>query len=185
VNRIVNVEESVDPEIKKLKDRPNFDDVTMSAIAERWSTVITAEVWKIKQGVKEIVSAKVLFPVNNASLHGLSPESMFTLNEITQKVQTEMNTNNTLLLPMVVKDMSLKKNDMVSYVFQGKPYSGQVAWVEHKNSQDFVLLAPKLFDVYDITDADDGFMIKQGVYPKNVIIREGDRLWAIDNKYNL
>lgn len=38
------------------------------------------------------------------------------------------------------------------------------------------------FDVYDITDAEDGFMIKQGLYPENVIIREGDRLVTDKNE---
>jgi hypothetical protein len=172
----INVPQDLDKGRLIVGVRPNFDDVAMSAIAERWSAVISAEVWQVKAGVTELESDNVLFPIDDASIQGLSPDSQFTIAEISQKVQTELTANKTLLLPMVVKNMSLSKDDKLSYIFQGKPYAGEVIFVEKKGGQDFVLLAPKLFDVYNITDADDGFMIKEGLYPENIIIREGDRL---------
>jgi len=178
----INVPQDLDRGRLIVGVRPNFDDVATSAIAERWSTVIIAEVWQAKAGVIEVDSSNVLFPIDNASLKGLSTESQFTLAKIAKKVQIELTVHNTLLFPMVVKNMSLSKDDMVSYTFQNKPYAGQVVSIEHKGDQDFVLLAPKFFDVYNITDADDRFMIKEGLYPENVIIREGDRLDSDQNE---
>jgi len=156
--------------------RPNLTDVAASAIAERWSTVIVAEVWQTKQNVITAQNENVLFPMDNNTTNVLSSESQFTLAHIANAVKSRLDNNATLPLPMVVKEMSLQKDDLISYFFQGKPYAGKVMHIEVVGNQQFVLLAPTLFEIYDITDADDGFMIREGLYPEHVIIREGDRL---------
>ncbi len=162
--------------------RPNFTDVATSAIAERWSAVITAEVLPLKAGVKEVNSDNALFPIDNPMLNYLSAESKFTRSEIFAKVNEQMTNNQLFTFPVVVKNMSLKKDDMVSYIFKNSPRSGRVIAVEHRDNQDFVLLTPELLDVYDIIDTNRSTMIKEGIVPENIIIREGGRLVTDQNE---
>ncbi len=162
--------------------RPNFTDVATSAIAERWSAVITAEVLPLKAGVKEVNSDNVLFPIDNASLGYLSAESKFTRSEIFARVDEQMANNQLFTFPVVVKNMSLEKDDMVSYVFKNSPRSGRVIAVEHRDNQDFVLLTPELLDVYDVIDVSNSSLIEEGVAPRNIVIREGGMLATDQNE---
>ena len=155
--------------------RPNFDDVATSAIAERWSGVMVAEVWPTKVGVISLDDSSVLFPQATAS--GIAADSEFTKAEIAQAVQAQLN-QNALLLPLVVNKTTIAKSTLVAYVYQGQPYAGKVVSVTTRGKQALLLLSPELLNVYSITDADEKFMINQGLYPENLIFREGTPLAA-------
>ena len=171
----INVPSDLDQGRLLIGVRPNFTDVGMTAIAERWSTVIVGEVWKIKSGVKTVDDSVVLFPVDNKATEGLSAESQFTLDEIGAKFNEQLTQNDTFMLPIVIKDTSLQVGDLVSYmVLDGKPYSGKVFSVETRGEQQLALMTPEFFEVYGITDADEQFMVKEGLYPEHVVFREGE-----------
>ena len=178
----INVPQDLDKGRMIVGVRPNFDDVATAAIAERWSALITAEVWQIKSGVQNVNSENVLFPINDASLNYMSAESKFTRSEISDKRTQEMANNQLFTFAIVVKNMNLKKGDMLAYIFNNSPRSGKVIYIEHRDNQDFVLLSPELFEIYDIADIDNSSMIDQGVSPENVIIREGGQLETDQNE---
>jgi len=161
--------------------RPDFNDVAMSAIAERWSTYVMAEVWQIKENVIEVNSNNVLFPLNNSS-NLLPIESLFTKNEIGLKAKEYLDANSTIVLPIVVKNMTINVGDLLAYMYDKNPYCGRVIFTEIKNRQTFALMEFQPFDVYDVLDGDDGFMIKNGLMPEHVVYREGDALYIDVNE---
>ena len=156
--------------------RPNFEDVGQAAIAERWSTFILAEVWQVKPGVKEINSATVVFPIVNGATVSLSNESLFSKAEISEATSKRFSADSSLELPIVVQGGDLGQGDLIAYTLQGKPYSGRITTLEQRGNQYFALLAPEIFEVYEVTDAEDGFLINEGVLPEHVIYRQGEPL---------
>ena len=165
--------------------RPNFDDVSTSAIAERWSTVITAEVAQLKSGVKVVDESTIVFPLEGASDPTFAQGSKFTKVEIANKVTQYFKDNQNLALPIVVKNMHIKEGDLLSYLFKNRPYSGKVIYVKTRNNQQFALITLEFFKVYDITDSSDKFMVKEGLYPENVIYREGDTVSSDNNESDM
>jgi|GEM_PF-1262134 len=153
--------------------RPNFDDVATTAIAERWSTFVMAEVWEIKTGVKTIDASSVLFPIDNNGSISLDTGSHFSKDHIGDKIRQKLEQNSTISLALVTVDTDLQNDELVSYIFNEKPYSGRVISVEGQGDQQLVLLKPEIFNIYEITEGDDNFMIKQGLSPENIIYREG------------
>ena len=162
--------------------RPNFDDVATTAIAERWSTYVMAEVWTTKAGVKNIDSSSVLFPIESNGGIGLSTESQFNKEVIKGKIQNMIDTGSSLILAMVIKNENLQKDEKVAYMFNNEPYAGRVIYVEDKGNQQLILLSPEIFDVYDVVDGDDDFMQKEGLLPEHVIYREGGKLQSDVNQ---
>ena len=154
--------------------RPNFDDVAVTAIAERWSTLISAEVWNMKDNIIVPENKNVLFPIDNDVLRGLSPESLFSLATISSSIQKSLKDEHTLLLPIVIKDMNISENDLISYAFKGKPYAGKVVELIKKGQQTLALMSPKYFDIYEIMDLEEGFAEHEGLLPEHVVYREGD-----------
>jgi len=152
--------------------RPNFNEASTNAIAERWSTVMVAEVWETQDNVVSLDGSDVLFPMD--ATESLAVNSEFDKEEIGEVVKKELEEKNQLLFPMVVKDQNLKEGDLISYLFRGIPYSGRVYSVMNRENQQFITMVPELFKVYHITEAEDGFMINQGLFPKQVIFREGE-----------
>ena len=156
--------------------RPNFDDEASNAIAERWSAAIVAEIWNTKPDTVTIDSASVLFPINDDAARGLADSSQFDRSELTNAVQEQLDQNDSLTLPIVLQDTNLQEGQLVSYVFRNSPYAGRVSSIQNRGNQQFALLTPEFFNVYEITDANDGFMIDLGVFPENMIFREGGQL---------
>jgi hypothetical protein len=154
--------------------RPNLGDIASDAIAERWSSVIVAEVWQTKTGVITLDTPSVLFPVDNDNTQGFSSNSQFTKEEVAASVQKELIENNSLMLPIVVTGQDLQENQLVAFNFKEKPYSGKVFdIVATKGEQQLLLLTPEFFDVYHIAGGNEDFMIEQGLFPEHVIYREG------------
>lgn len=156
--------------------RPNFDDVAQEAIAERWSTYIMAEVWELKPNVIEVDPAEVLFPIINDKIVSVAAESQFTKAEIASATSKRFTEESSLELPIVLQSNDLKQGDLVAYSLQGKPYSGRVTSLEQRGEQSLALLAPEILEVYEVTDAEDGFLIKEGIFPEHVIYRDGGPL---------
>jgi hypothetical protein len=156
--------------------RPNIGNEASNAIAERWSTVIIAEVWQTKANVITLDTSSVLFPIDNEDTKGFAENVKFSKNELAIKVKTQLTQSNTLLLPIVVKDQNLQEGQLISYTFREAPYAGRISSIETRDGQQFALLAPEIFDVYEITGGNEGFMIEQGVSPKHVIFREGEKI---------
>jgi len=155
--------------------RPDLGDIASDAIAERWSSVIVAEVWQTKAGVIALNAPSVLFPVDNDNTQGFSNDSQFTREEVAASVQKELTENNSLMLPIVVTGQNLQKDQLVAFNFREKPYSGKVYdIVATKEEQQLLLLTPEFFEVYHITGGNENFMIEQGLFPEHVIYREGD-----------
>lgn len=155
--------------------RPDFEDVGSSAIAERWSIVITAEIWPLKKDVISLSENNVVFPVDTET--GLSGESSFELEDIAEKTEKYLSDSQSLIFPLITNDtVSLKDGDLVSYYFRDKPYSGRVVSVENQNNQQFTLLAPEFFEVYEIMDAEIGFASKEGLFPEHIVFRDGNAL---------
>ena len=155
--------------------RPAFNNVATSAIAERWSTVIIAEVWQTKSSATTLQASEVLFPIKNSS-NTILNNSKFSNDEIGAKVREQLENNSTLMLPLVTQNTQFKKGDLISYMIDTEPYSGRVFSVQTRDKQQLVLLTPEYFEVYDIMDANDGFMIEEGLSPQHIIYREGDVL---------
>ena len=139
--------------------RPNFVDETTKAIAQRWSALMSAEVWTVKDGTKTIEKESVLFPLE--TLPHLKAESTFTQNDIKISVQAKL-AEDLLTLPLIVKDVALEKDDLVTYLHQGKPYAGRVIEVQVQDNQTFVLLAPEYTKIYDVVDIDATSAVDQG-----------------------
>lgn len=158
--------------------RPDFDDVGQAAIAERWSSYVLAEVWETKPDVKVLLPSDVLFPSVQGSVIGSSAESLFSLDEIADVVQNALTDRFSLELPIVINDVDLSVGDLVSYTLRDKPYAGRVSHIERRMEQVFALLEPSVFDVYEVTDTEEDFLRKEGVFPEHVIYRDGDPLQA-------
>ena len=160
--------------------RPDFTDVATSAIAERWSTVITAEVWQTKPNVKTLDATTVLFPIETAT--GFASESKFSKEEVGEKFQEQLTQKELLTLPLIVKDITLKKDDLISYIYKGKPYAGKVFTVSTKDNQQLILMTPEYFEVYDITGMNENATINNGLYPEHVVYREGGAIATDTNE---
>jgi hypothetical protein len=152
--------------------RPNFSDEATNAIAERWSTVISAEVWPLKPNVTTLDSAAVVFPVDTPS--GFTPDTQFSREELGEKVKQQLTQHNALTLPLVVKGTDFQAGDLVAYIFLGKPYAGKVLTAIAKQGQQFILLTPEYPAVYEITGLSENAVKDNGLYPEHVIYREGD-----------
>jgi len=155
--------------------RPNFDDVGVTAIAERWSTMIIGEVWKIKDEVKVLEKDDVLFPVVG-EVKLLDSKSKFNSEEIAYKLKKQIKSENPFMFPLVLINLDVKKGDLLAYELNGKPYSGRVFSIEKKDTQQFVFLTPEFFEVYNIMDGEEGFLRKEGLYPEHMTFREGNRI---------
>lgn len=162
--------------------RPNFEDVAKSAIAERWSNVISAEVWPKKAGVQTVESSNVLFPVMAGTEPTLDTTSQFSLAEISALTTKQLADTSDVTFPLVLKASTFKVGDLVAYELAGKPYAGKVLHVQSKGEQQLVLLTPEWFEVFDITDGDNDFLVKEGLFPENVIYRQGDGFKAVENE---
>ena len=160
--------------------RPNFNDVATTAIAERWSTVVSAEVWQTKSNVKELDETTVLFPVNTPS--GFAAENKFSKTEIGQKVQQQMENDKQIVLPIIVKDITLKSGELISYRYKNKPYAGRVISVYNKQKQQLALMAPEYLNIYDIVDIDANSTRNNGLSPEHIIYREGSRVHSDTNE---
>lgn len=161
--------------------RPNFNDEATNAIAERWSAVVIAEVWRTKSDVITLDTASVLFPIDNAATSGFAPTSKFTRQEVGGAIKKELSENKNLFLPLIIENKKIEINQLISFRFKGVPYSGRVVNVVEREGQQFLLLAPEFYSIYDIMGGDSGFIIQQGVYPEHVIFREGDAI-TFDNE---
>ena len=152
--------------------RPAFDDPAQQAIAERWSTVITAEVWTLQAGVAALGASDVLFPVGTDL--ELEPSSAFSLETIAQAVLDAADAE-TVVFPLVVKGKGLGVGDLVDYsqVLQ-EPYGGRVYRViDGADDQQLLLLIPELQNVLALTPAQDGYLVQQGVVPEHMLYRQG------------
>ncbi len=156
--------------------RPNFDDVATTAIAERWSTFVMAEVWNAKPNVKTLESSSVLFPLQNNGNIELSSQSLFSEEEIGDKIKNKLQNEGVVSLALVVKKEILKNGDLLSYMFNGEPYAGRVIDVEKRGEQQLALMTPEIFSVYEVTGGNNGFLINQGIAPEHVVYREGEAL---------
>lgn len=165
--------------------RPNFDDVATSAIAERWSTVITAEVVNIKKDTKVVDTNTIVFPLEDNGKPVFATGSKFTKSDIAPKTKEFFEKNKKIILPIVVRNMNIKNGDMISYILMGRPYSGKVISLETRKNQQFALLSPELFEVYDVVDINENFMVKEGLYPENVIYREGGSFVSDTNESDI
>lgn len=161
--------------------RPNFDDVGVKAIAERWSTMIIGEVWKVKDNVKVLKKDDVLFPVSE-EIRLLNSNSKFNSEEIANKLKNQIKSNNPFMFPLVLTNLDVQKGDLLAYQLNGKPYSGRVFSVEKRDTQQFVFLTPEFFEVYNIMDAEEGFLRKEGLYPEHMSFREGESISTDSNE---
>ena len=160
--------------------RPNFTDVATNAIAERWSIVISAEVWQTKPNVKELDQTTVLFPVDTTT--GFASESKFTKSEVGDKFQQQLTNNKNITLPIIVKGITLQKGDLVSYIYKNKPYAGKVLEVYTKADQQLALMTPEYTKVYNITDIDTNSTKNNGLSPEHVVYREGETINSDTNE---
>ena len=161
--------------------RPDFDDIGQTAIAERWSEALQFEIWPVRPGVVQLNASDVLFPVDFQQ--PLDPASSFSLEDIQTVTQGWMDLDE-MVLPLVIQSATpLAVDDLVEYKIGDEPYSGRVASVEQRGGQQFVLLYPDWLDVYDIADADDDFLVDQGVLPELITFRVGDRVPDFDAQY--
>lgn len=156
--------------------RPNFEDVAQEATAERWSTVLFAEIWKLKADVKTLSRADVLFPIVNADTVTIAADSVFNRDEITQATQERLAVQEDFNLPIVIKNHAIQMGDKLSYFLGEQPYSGIVQQVIERDGQYFALMSPELFEVYEITGGEAGVLTEQGLAPENVVYRDGEVL---------
>ncbi|WP_309544719.1 VWD domain-containing protein [Alkalilimnicola ehrlichii] len=160
--------------------RPDLEDAGQVAIAERWSTVVLAEVWPAKAGVTAINPERVLFPVSDDQ--PLASEAAFSLADISAEFDNAL-TQGEFVLPLLIRDADLVEGQLVDYRFGDRAYGGRVNKIIRRGEQQLVLLAPEWFDVYDIADAEDDFLVKEGVYPEFVVYREGAPVAGYDAHY--
>lgn len=162
--------------------RPDFPNPGQRAIAERWATALVVEVWPRKANVRSIDLADVRFPVADDS--PIHEDSEFSRLEIGAAMMQALDAGD-IRLPIVVSlDSPLELNELVDYRFEGRIYGGRVASLQVRNGQQLALLAPEWRDVYEITEAEDGFLVDEGVLPENVIYRVGGPVDGFDAPYS-
>ena len=162
--------------------RPDFLDPGQRAIAERWSTAITFEVWPLQPGVQGVSPQQVLFPLPGDDL--IDPASVFEEEEILAALVDGLEEGD-VVLPLVLDSSapSVEVDQLLDYRVDGSPYGGRVYSVEVRDGQQMVLLIPEWMSVYDVTDAEDGFLADQGVLPESVIFRSGPPIEDFDAEY--
>jgi len=159
--------------------RPNFVDVSTTAIAERFSKLLSVEIWKTKDNVKTIEANNVVFPAETTS--GFDGNSYFSKDDLYQQAKESLD-NNILIFPMIVRDLELKIGDLVTYTYKDKPYAGKITKLIKKQNQTMLLLLPEYTKVYDIVDVNNTEMIDQGLYPEHIVYRQGDKINSAKNE---
>ncbi len=150
--------------------KPNFQQKILNDIAQKWSNIIEIDIWKKRDDVIEIKDNEVIFPDKNSST-GFSKESKFSSSELKKEIDNELKQNNRILLPLVVKDITLKIGDKVTYKYKNIPYCGVVQNIIDKDDQEFVTLSPNFNQLYEVVEANSSEIIDLGLYPKNIVYK--------------
>jgi len=157
--------------------RPKFDDVATTAITERWSTLIVAEIWNPKKDVLFMETEEILYPkMENAKSFIFSSASKFTKKEVFDEVEKFIKIENKLYLPIVLKKINIGEGDKIAYLLGDDPYGGVVKKVIQKGDQLLVLSTLEIENVFDIMETPDGYKVKYGLMPEFIPYRYGDRI---------
>lgn len=161
--------------------RPNLPDPGQRALAERWSAALTVEVWPSRAGVVVIDPSQVLFPM--AGAQPLSAQSAFTPQELQSAMVAALDEADVFLPLLLAPGASTTVGQQVDYRVDGRPYGGRVVSTTQRAGQTLAMLEPTWLDVYDVAEADDGFLVAEGVLPEHVVYRVGGPVEGFDAEY--
>ena len=160
--------------------RPDLADPGQLALAERWSTALSLEVWPVRSGVNALGQDDVLFPRDAAE--PFHDDSLFSRSDVAAKVGQELE-DHRFVLPLVVWGTEFSPGELVDYRWGEYAYGGRIVGLVNRDYQQLVLLSPEWLSVYDVADTSHGFMTEQGVFPEFVVYREGNPIPDYDAQY--
>lgn len=147
--------------------RPKFDDVATTAITERWSTLIVAEIWNPKKDVLFMETEEILYPkIENEKSFIFSSASKFTKKEVFDEIEKLTKIENKLYLPIVLKKINIGEGDKIAYLLGDDPYGGIVKKVIQKGDQLLILSTLEIENVFDIMETPDEYKVKYGLMPE-------------------
>lgn len=157
--------------------RPGMIDPAQRALAERWSITLMIEIWSTRPGVLEIEPQNVLFPLSTTD-EPISPESLFTLSELRQRIDNLL-AQSEFLLPLVLDTTAnIGEGDLIDYRIDGFPYGGRILDTETRGGQLLLWVAPAWTETYDIQALGDNDLVALGVEPEFVVFRDGPPIVA-------
>lgn len=161
--------------------RPNLADPGQRALAERWSAGLIIDIWPLRPGVSAIDSTQVLFPLPGAQ--PLSPQSAFTAQELHAATEAAL-ADDQVHLPLVLASGTVVAVEQrLDYRVDGRPYGGRVVSITQRAGQTLAMLEPEWLDIYDVAEAEDGFLVAEGVLPEHVVYRTGGPIEGFDSEY--
>lgn len=161
--------------------RPNLADPGQRALGERWSTALTVEVWPRRAGVIAVNPEQVLFPM--AGSEPLSPSLAFTVEELQQALLAAIDGGEALLPLVLESGAAVQTGQLLDYQVEGRPYGGRVVSLDKRGGQTLAMLEPAWLDVYDVPQAEDDYLLTEGVLPEHVVYRVGDPVAGFDADY--
>lgn len=161
--------------------RPDLPDPGQQVLAQRWSSVFSAEIWNPRPAANTPDPETIVFPLD-AELAGADAIA-FPDTLIAERLQHFLTEEQTPVLPMVIEGSDLDIGDLIAYVLpEGLPYAGRVVEVHDDavSGQRLLLLEPDLITVFRWPEAGPNLFVEAGLMPDTVALRLGEVLPAAD-----